>query len=297
MLGHGDRKFTQSALLASSADREWTSVAIDIRRHAAGPIAPFVTQNVELTVILRAAETATVFRAAHGVRQSAPALPGTTFVIPAGTAEEATFLTGAIPEVMHLYLSDALFADIAQEEHLPRFDRDNVRYVSGARDPTLNWLARSIAVEMRAETSGSLALVELLDLSLAERMVLHYTDGVSGGALPRSRAVGLDATRMRRVLDFIAVNLDQPISIADMASVACLSPFHFARAFRAASGKAPHQYLSGQRLNMAKRLLRDSDESLASIAAACRFSGQSSFTRAFTGAVGRPPGRFRRSGG
>ena len=295
MLGHGDRKFTESALLATSTARDWDSIAVEVRRHAAGPIAPFVTESTELTLILTASKRASVFRAAHGVRQNAPALPGTTFLIPAATREEATFLTGDIPEVMHLYLSQALFGDIAQEEDLPAFDPRNVHYVSGVRDPTLAWLARRIGRELRHETAGGQALVELLGLALAERMVLNYCDGASRRRTFPTPVMGLDPARVRRVLDFVDANLERPISIRDMASVACLSPFHFARAFRVTTGKPPHRYLAEQRLRMARRLLLHSDESLVSIAVSCGFAGQSSFTRAFTAATGTPPGAFRSS--
>ena len=294
MRGHGERKFTESALLASSAGRDWPSLAIDIRRHAGGPINPFVTESTELTLILAAPDPASVFRAAHGVRQSAPALAGTTFLIPVATNEEATFLTGAIPEVMHLYLSDALFNDIACEESLPSFSHRNIRYVSGLCDPTLDWMARRIGHELRQETSSGQALVEFLGLGLAERMVLNYVEGAVA-ARSRASVSGLDTVRMRRVLEFVAANLNQPISIRDMAAVACLSPFHFARAFHVASGKAPHRYLSEQRLRLAKQLLRNTDESLSAVAASCCFSSQSSFTRAFTGSVGISPGAFRSS--
>ncbi len=292
MQGHGARKFTTSALIASSSERDWPLIAVDVRSHPAGAIDPFVTESTELTLVLSDAGAATVLRSANGVRQSAAARPGTTFVIPVGTTEEATYLTSDIARVMHLYLSDALFETIATEDHIPTFDRRNVRYVSGLRDPSLAWLASTVLAELRQPTSVGGPLVETLSLSLAERLVLNYTDGVSlcaGGAPPS----GLDSARLRRVLDYIHQHLSEPVSVRDMAAVACLSPFHFARAFRTSVGQAPHRYLSDQRLALAQRLLRCGDTSIAEIGYLCQFASPANFTRAFRSATGMTPRAYR----
>ena len=293
MRGHGETKFTTSTLLASSAQRDWPMLAVELRRHQAGAIAPFITGSTELTLILRAVDPSTVSRAAHGVRQSAPAIPGTTFMIPAGTTEEATYLTGDIAEVMHLYLSDTLFDSIADEEDIPRFHQRDIRYVSGVHDPSLAWLARRLARELTNESAGAQALVETLGLCLADRLVRNYTEGVARPRPAPRPVAGLSGVRLRRVLEYIAANLDMPVTVRAMAAVACLSPFHFARAFHVATGRPPHRYLSEQRLALAKRLLRQSDCRIADIAESCSFSSQASFTRAFSAAVGQSPAMYR----
>jgi AraC family transcriptional regulator len=104
-----------------------------------------------------------------------------------------------------------------------------------------------------------------------------------------------DEIRLRRVLDYIAENLDQNITIAQLAKVACLSPFHFARMFRAATGVAPYRYVSQQRLERAKMMLADGRRSLSDIAFSCQFSSQTSFNRAFLRANGVTPGEYRRA--
>jgi AraC family transcriptional regulator len=81
-----------------------------------------------------------------------------------------------------------------------------------------------------------------------------------------------------------------------MASEACLSRFHFARAFKASTGQAPHQYVSAERLERAKSLLIQGDRSLLDIALSLNFSSQSNFTRAFRRIVGQTPGQFRQRG-
>lgn len=297
MQGHGERKFAASRLLASSDGLGWSTLAAEVRSHVAGPIPAFVTEHTELTLILRAAGNATVFRAAQGVRQQAAAAPGTTFLIPVGTREEATFLTDDIPEVMHLYLSSRLFEDLADEDDLPCFDPKNIHYVSGLRDTSLMWLARAVEGELRQQSSAGRLLVETLGLGLAERIIQSYTGGVATRPALPAPVGALGASRLRRVLEYIEDNLTGDIAIKDLASVACLSPCHFARSFRAAVGIAPHAYVSRRRLVLAKRLLSQTDCPLAEIALACGFSSQSNFTRAFTGATGAAPGAYRKGAG
>ncbi|QYE33275.1 AraC family transcriptional regulator (plasmid) [Polymorphobacter sp. PAMC 29334] len=266
---------------------------VEIRSHVAGPIPAFVTEHTELTLILEGDGQSKVHRAAHGVRQHAAAVRGTTFVIPVGTHEEATYLTADIPEVMHLYLSRRLFEAVAVEDHLPCFNPANIRYVSGICDASLSWIGTVVARELRHQTSSASILVETIGLSIAERMVANYGEGVSMRAARVSAAGALDSFRLRRMLAYIEGNLGSELSIQALAAVACLSPFHFARAFRQATGGSPRRYVSSRRLALAKQLLRDTDCSLAEIAAICCFSSAANLSRAFSRAVGCAPGRFR----
>jgi AraC family transcriptional regulator len=74
-----------------------------------------------------------------------------------------------------------------------------------------------------------------------------------------------------------------------------LSRFHFARAFKAAVGQSPHQYVSTHRLERAKELLTRGEQPVLDIAIAVNFSSQANFTRAFRQCTGMTPGQYRRS--
>ena len=106
---------------------------------------------------------------------------------------------------------------------------------------------------------------------------------------------GLDRGRLRRVLDHIEANIEGDLSLEQLAAVACLSRFHFARAFKAAVGRSPHRYVSGRRLEIAKEMIATGRGSLSEIALDCQFSSQSSFTRAFHRATGMTPAEYRRA--
>ena len=102
--------------------------------------------------------------------------------------------------------------------------------------------------------------------------------------------------RLRAVVEYIEGHLDAGPTLEQMAAVARLSPYHFARQFKAATGLPPHQYVIARRVERAKQLLQgDGDLSLAQVAARAGFSDQSQFSRHFKRLVGVTPGQFRRS--
>lgn len=105
----------------------------------------------------------------------------------------------------------------------------------------------------------------------------------------------LAPVKLTRVIEFIEQNLDDNIGLSALAEVAGLSPFHFARTFKLATGQSPYHYVGSRRIARAQRLLVESGKSLAEIALDCGFSSQSHFTSVFSKEVGTPPGKFRRA--
>ena len=100
----------------------------------------------------------------------------------------------------------------------------------------------------------------------------------------------LDPRRLRRVIDFIEAHLGEDLTIETLAKEAYLSPFHFARAFKAATGTSPHRYLIDRRIKCAKALIAEGELRLTEIADKCGFSSQAHFTRWFKQLVGTTPG-------
>jgi AraC family transcriptional regulator len=105
----------------------------------------------------------------------------------------------------------------------------------------------------------------------------------------------LDRARLSRVLGYIEEHLAENFTVTDLANVACLSIFHFTRAFAGAMGVPPHRYVSRRRLESAKAMITTGRASLYEIALDCQFSSQSSFTRAFRRATGMTPAEYRRT--
>jgi AraC family transcriptional regulator len=106
-------------------------------------------------------------------------------------------------------------------------------------------------------------------------------------------AHSLDHIRLRRVLDYIAANIGDDITIVNLAGIAGYSPFHFARKFTLAMGIPPQRYISRIRLEKAMAELAAGKLPLAEIALNAHFSSQASFTRAFHRAIGMTPKEYR----
>jgi AraC family transcriptional regulator len=162
------------------------------------------------------------------------------------------------------------------------------------RDPPLVQIAHAIATELRNQTSAGRLLAETLAYDLAARLSQQHISAPCAQTPASVAREGLDRRRLSRVLDFIDANLQGDLTITRLARIACLSRFHFARAFKAATGQSPHQYVSAKRLAHAKTLLMSGDRSLIDISLALGFSGQANFTRAFRQLTGRTPGEYRR---
>src|SRR5690606_10005732 len=90
----------------------------------------------------------------------------------------------------------------------------------------------------------------------------------------------------------IHAHLDQNISLAELAAVAHMSEFHFARLFKHTTGLPPYQFVIHQRVERAKRLIATGRLSLAQIAIDVGFSDQSQLHRHFKRLVGVTPKRF-----
>lgn len=292
MDGHGVAKFCDAALLATSADRPWSLIAAEIRSHDAGEINPFTPQNAEITQILRDDEPAVSRRASGGVLQEVAARPSTTWLCPAGIREEATRLSAGIPRVMHVYIPPHSFLE--GEVGALGFRAQDLRYQAEVNSPRIMALLRAIELELVRESSAGGLRMDALAVDLIRALAEDHDERGGRPATPRLSG-SLDRRRLDRVLAFIGDNLERDLSLSDMADAACVSVFHFTRAFQRTMGMTPHAYLSRRRLDVAKQRLAHGGHSLSEIALACRFSSQANFTRAFSQATGVSPGRYRQA--
>jgi AraC-like DNA-binding protein len=97
---------------------------------------------------------------------------------------------------------------------------------------------------------------------------------------------GLASWQQKKIADYIEDRLDEEISLRDLAAIAQLSPFHFARAFKQSFGEPPHRYHMVRRMERAKALLKVPARTVTEVALKLGFSETSSFTAAFRRSVG-----------
>jgi len=136
-------------------------------------------------------------------------------------------------------------------------------------------------------------LVETLAAALGVQIVRQHSNLERASISLPSICGALDPRRLRRIADFIDAHLSEDLSVETLANEACLSPFHFARAFKAATGTAPHRYLTDRRIEHAKALIAEGRLPLVEIADVCGFSSQAHLTRWFKRIVGTTPGAYR----
>ena len=104
---------------------------------------------------------------------------------------------------------------------------------------------------------------------------------------------GLSPPHTHRIYEYISCNLDQNISIEELAEMAGLSVHHFARAFKQTVGMPPHSYILQRRIEQAQQMLRTTKVPLSEIALSLGFSDQSHLARHFRRMTGFPPSAAR----
>jgi AraC-like DNA-binding protein len=100
--------------------------------------------------------------------------------------------------------------------------------------------------------------------------------------------------RLDRVRDRIADTPERPLKLATLADEAFLSPFHFHRTFAKLYGETPHEFLTRQRIDLAKRLLAENDLSISEICLAVGFQSLGTFSDRFRRLTGLSPTEYRR---
>ncbi|MBL8930362.1 MAG: helix-turn-helix transcriptional regulator [Kineosporiaceae bacterium] len=109
---------------------------------------------------------------------------------------------------------------------------------------------------------------------------------MSSTSLPPSR-------HLVRAKDLADARYAEPITVADMAAAAMLSPAHFSRQFARAFGESPHRYLLSRRLERAATLLRATDWPVARVCMSVGLSSVGSFTSSFSRMFGLSPAAYR----
>ena len=137
---------------------------------------------------------------------------------------------------------------------------------------------------------GAALMREALVRCLLVELWRRCGDGQSGSRAP---AAG-PGEEIRRAVRFVERHFREPVTLADAAAVAHLSPNYFSQRFRAFTGLSFQTYLQHRRLQFAHSLLASGDLSVAEVCHAAGFNSSSYFGRAFQRRFGVPPSSVRR---
>jgi AraC family transcriptional regulator len=160
------------------------------------------------------------------------------------------------------------------------------------RDRFLRAAMLTLAEEAQADVTDTLYVESVVD-ALVHHLIQRWS------VSPATREVlrgSLPELKLRRVKEFVESHLDGPLSLQDLATSVELSAFHFARAFRRATGVTPHRFVTERRVARASELLVRSDLPIAEVAYAVGLASQSHLTRVFARSRGETPAAYRRRG-
>jgi AraC family transcriptional regulator len=133
--------------------------------------------------------------------------------------------------------------------------------------------------------------------TLAELLSFDLIRVASGMQRKSSDCCGLSAGQIRLVTDYMENHLNEKTTISELAKLVDLTRFHFIRSFKQATGVPPHQFMIQRRVDRAKEMLVERNNSIAEVATRTGFNSPIQLTRAFRRIVGVTPSEFRRSTG
>jgi AraC family transcriptional regulator len=224
----------------------------------------------------------------EGVKRRVPTPAGAITLVPAGSPVWAR--SSGHKDELHIFLKADLVTGVAAET----FGLDPVRLTVPPLDaldlPQLRAAMWAVDAELTAGGAGGRLAAE----SLANVLAVHLIRHVLSPRQPARRRDGtLPRARLRAVFEYVEEHLEAGPTLEQLAAVAHLSPYYFARQFKRSTGLPPHQYVIARRIERAQQFLQGGDLSVGEVAARTGFSDQSQFTHHFKRLVGVTPGQFR----
>lgn len=246
-------------------------------------------EDLILSIVHRSSH-ATVTRDIGLGSQTFKDTPSLMLITPARTASFWSF--SGTPRILHIALpwsEMGNFHDIDERQAA-----DHLRILAGA--PFEDVMVTAVAWRLwltatRRGPAADLFIEHALRLLLSS-LLMTATDRHHG---QHTQAERLTTWQVERVNDYMTKQLSEGVRLADMARITGLSPYHFLRAFKGATGLTPHQWFTHKRINKAKELMMESQRSLTSIALELGFSSPGHFSSTFRRAAGVAPTDWRRS--
>jgi AraC family transcriptional regulator len=173
--------------------------------------------------------------------------------------------------------------------------------VGAATKAPWNWTTRfsdtidPAAIETAEALRRRLLSTDAIDPLECEHLV-HALGGRAAAMLslkPSRAEAWMTPQRLHRIDDLIEARLDTKLTVQDLAEALGLSTGFFARAFKRATGRAPHDHIIDRRISRARLLLRDRSLGLAAIALASGFASHAHMTATFRTRLGISPHSLR----
>lgn len=220
-------------------------------------------------------------------------LPAGNFLLanPGTSSQSRTWLG----PVVSLAITPSFLVDCAIRTGLGTSTNDiSLLAETALKDSGMTRLIDDLAREMLDAEPGHEVVIAAVVEQIVIHLLRHYATFRQTASLELSR-VGLVDRRIRRAIELMVAQLDQELSLRDLAAASYLSPFHFSRLFKKLMGTTPHAYLASLRTTTAQRLLAETDLPITAVSARVGYSSPSHFSRGFRQATGLSPRAFRAS--
>ncbi|MBA2117862.1 AraC family transcriptional regulator [Bremerella alba] len=247
---------------------------------------PAMNQHVVMTYY---GEVQPITLLSGGKRFNARTRKGTVTIIPQGH-DGRWDLAGPI-EVSHVYIPPQRLQECADQfaggRPIELVDR------VGFEDPTTMRILELLHREVNCDSQPNTLFVEqTLDLLCTQLIRAHSSvQSLQNASTPK----GLSLRQVKEVTSYMRENLEHEITLDDLSGLLSISRFHFATAFRQATGMTPHEALVAQRMEAAKSLLTNRALEITQIALSVGYGTPSSFTAALRKANGVTPTVFRQN--
>lgn len=279
--------------VAGSGGPAWRDVRVSVLALPAesGVFTMPATAEPLIVVVLRG-EAEALERESGGPWLKSRLRAGSLYITAAGAPYDFQWKTlSAEPfEVMIVLLSLPLFNEALADVFGANAEFARLRDVSGCEDAALVSLLQKLREEL-GRPAASVLYVRGIGQALAVHLARSYTALTEGA---RGESAALPGFKLRRITDWMAEHLAEEFCLARLAELAGMSEFHFNRLFKRATGVPPSQYQIRLRLDAARRLLRETDRSVITIANDVGYSNPSHFARLFRKETGLSPTDYRR---
>ena len=226
------------------------------------------------------------YRGAGGKPQQIKVSDRHVSIIPAGHAHTVAWTCDA--QLTSIAVRPAFLTALAQANGYHGYEM-TPQYASV--DPFMWHMARSVEQQMQTRRELEKSYLESVAIVIGQHLLCTYTDTPA----PSVMLGGLPRYKIRRAVDYIRAHYQEDIGFKDIADQLDMSPYHFARMFKHSTQESPHQFIMRCRIEAAKKLLIESDKSIADIAFEVGYKSQSYFTTRFALLVGMTPAAFRGS--
>lgn len=248
--------------------------------------APRVRDTLDILVPTASANLFATFRDRRGQERTALVRAPLVSVVPPGMPHALADR----PEARTLVLAIARTVFVKAALASLECAEPSLREPHAAEDALLRHIGDALEADVRRQRPFEPRYLESVAAVLAMHVARHYATTVAARATVAS---GLAPHKLQRVREFIAQHLGDTITVEQLAQVAHLSPFHFARMFKQSTGQSPHLHVLAQRIMRAKQLLADTETALVEVAADVGFRTQGHFTGVFHRYTGCTPRAFR----